>query len=470
MENFDVIVIGAGPAGENVADGVARAGLSVAVVESELVGGECSYWACIPSKILLRPGAALRAAEAVPGVAEAVTCSLDVARVLQRRDEFVHQWNDDGQAEWVKSTGAALVRGLGRIVGDRRVEVTSSDGASQLLTARRAVVVATGSSASVPPVEGIERVRAWTSREATSVSKVPDHLAIIGGGVVACEMATAFLDLGARVTLLARGRLLGGMEPFAGETVADRLEERGAEVLLNTETARVDRPGDEVELETTDGRQIRASEVLVATGRSPRTLGLGLESVGLRDGDPIQVDETLRSPEVNWLYAVGDVNDRAPVTHQGKYQARAAARAIVARSQGHEPDIGEWSQAVATADRRALTQVVFSDPEVAYVGLTLAGARNAGINAEEVRVPMGSAAGASIWGDGFDGTAQLVIDEDRDVIVGATFVGPDVAEMLHAATIAVVGEVPVSRLWHAVPAFPTVSEVWLRLLEAREQG
>jgi pyruvate/2-oxoglutarate dehydrogenase complex dihydrolipoamide dehydrogenase (E3) component len=466
--SYDVIVLGAGAVGENVADRVVQGGLSAVVVESELVGGECSYWACMPSKALLRPAQALRSAQRVAGASQAVTGTLDVAAVLARRDSFASDWSDAGQVSWLDSAGIDLVRGHGRLTGEREVTVTADDGSTTVLTAKHAVVVATGSDAAIPDIDGLRAASPWTSREATSVQQVPESLVIVGGGVVALEMATAFVDFGTEVTIVSRGALLANLEPFAGELVAASLRERGATVLEHTGTASVHRDGDGVVLETSDGRSIRASEVLVATGRTPRTRDLGLDTVQgaeLVEGASLEVDDTMRVQGIDWLYAAGDVNGRALLTHQGKYQARAAGDVIVARAKGEPVDDADWGRHVATADRRAVPQVTFTDPEVASVGLTAAQAKDAGFDTAVVDYELGSIAGASVREDDYTGKARFVINRARDVILGATFVGPDVSDLLQAATIAVAAEVPVSRLWHAVPAYPTVSEIWLRLLE-----
>ncbi|WP_395244129.1 dihydrolipoyl dehydrogenase family protein [Agromyces sp. MMS24-K17] len=470
VEEFDLIVLGGGAVGENVADRAVQGGLTSVIVEHELVGGECSYWACMPSKALLRSQAALEAARRVPGAAEAVAGELDVAAVLARRDRVVGNWSDAGQADWVHGAGIALVRGHGRLSGIREVTVTRADGSTVVLVARHAVAVATGSDPLIPDIPGLREANPWTSRDATSVRQVPGRLAIIGGGVVAAEMATAYAGFGAEVTLIARGDLLDGMEPFAGEQVADSLRERGVRLLLRTGTTRVARDASGVTLETSTGALVHADEVLVATGRVPRTVGIGLETIGLDPGSWLETDDTLRVPGFDWLYAVGDVNHRALLTHQGKYQARAAGDVIAARANGQRVSDAPWGAHVATADHRAVPQVTFTDPEVASVGLTAAAAAAAGLRTRVVDYEIGWVAGASLHAEGYQGRARMVVDEGRSVVVGATFVGPDVAELVQAATIAIVGEVPLDRLWHAVPAYPTISEVWLRLLEAYGRG
>jgi pyruvate/2-oxoglutarate dehydrogenase complex dihydrolipoamide dehydrogenase (E3) component len=465
---YDVVVIGAGPTGENAAERTVRGGLSTALVESDLVGGECSFWACMPSKALLRPAQAVDAARAVNGAAQAVTGRVSVEAVLARRDEFTHAWDDSSQVSWADGAGIHLVRGRGRLAGERRVEVMGRNGTATTLTARTAVLVATGSTPIVPPVPGLDDADPWLSRDATSAKTVPARLVVIGGGVVATEMAEAWQRLGSRVTLLARGGLLERMEPFAGERVADGLRRHGVDVRLGVEATGVERHDDgTVALTLSDGGKLDAEELLVATGRRPATADIGMESVGLTAGDPIEVDATGKAVDVGggWLYAAGDVTGQAPLTHMGKYAARAAAAAVVARSRGEAVEERSWGATSATAMDAAVPQVVFTSPEAASVGLTEAQAAGRGIDVRVVRYEIGNVAGASLYADRYDGLAQLVVDERRRVVVGATFVGPDVAELVHAATIAIVGEVTLDRLWHAVPSFPTVSEVWLRLLE-----
>lgn len=469
-ESYDLIVIGAGPVGENVADYAKKEGLEVVVVESELVGGECSYWACMPSKALLRPAAALRGALDVAGAKEAVTGRIDAAAVFARRDRTVSDYDDSGQVAWLESAGIDLVRGAARLDGTKRVVVTATDGTEVVLEAKAAVAVSTGSAALIPPIEGLAEAKPWTSREATSATSAPARLIVLGGGVVGAEMATAYSSLGSTVTLVVRGGLLAGMEPFAGEMVTTALREQGADVRLGASITKVVREGDVVTATLDDGSTVEAEEILVATGRTPRTEALGLASVGLADGDWLSVDDTMlvdapTNADEPWLYAVGDVNHRALLTHEGKYQARAAGRVIAARAKGESPDTGPWTRFTATADHAAVPQVTFTDPEAASVGLTEDSARKAGRSIRTSEYDMAGVAGASVYADAYVGRAKLVIDDETDVPIGATFVGFDVGEMLQAATIAIVGEVPVQRLWHAVPAYPTLSEVWLRLLE-----
>lgn len=478
VTQYDVIVIGAGAVGENVADRAVQGGMRTVIVENALVGGECSYWACMPSKALLRSGAALRAAERVGGASEAVTGELDVPAVLRRRDFVTSHWHDDGQVTWLDGAGIGLIRGQGRITAPREVTVTADDGTITVLHASHAVAVCTGSAARIPDIPGLKDAQPWTSREATSAQGVPSTLTIIGGGVVACEMATAYASFGTMVHLIVRGGLLDRNEPFAGELVAHALGMLGVTIHSGVSAAQVRRtPGQSVSITLTDGHELVTEEVLVATGRVAQTEDLGLESIGLAPGDWLPVDDTMlvtggtgadRNPALDggWLYAVGDVNHRALLTHQGKYQARAAGDAIAARAKGVRVTGEAWSPYAATADHAAVPQVTFTDPEVASVGLTAEQATKAGRSIRVIDYDLANVAGATVYSDDYTGRARIVVDEDRDVLLGATFVGADVGELLHSATVAIVGEVPISRLWHAVPSYPTLSEVWLRLLEA----
>ncbi|GGP69675.1 dihydrolipoyl dehydrogenase family protein [Streptomyces sindenensis] len=465
---YDVVVIGAGPVGENVADRARAAGLTTAVVESELVGGECSYWACMPSKALLRPVVARADARRVPGLSAAVRGPLDVGAVLAKRDEETSHWKDDGQVAWLESVGADVYRGTGRLTGPREVTVTAPDGTEHRLTARHAVAVCTGTRAVVPALPGIAEARPWTSREATSAKEAPGRLVVVGGGVVGVEMATAWQALGSEVTLLIRGAgLLPRMEPFAGELVADALTEAGATIRTGVSVTALHRPAPDgpVTVELDDGGRVEADEILFATGRAPRTDELGLETIGREPGSWLSVDDSCLVEGTDWLYAVGDVNHRALLTHQGKYQARIAGAAIAARAAKDPLDTAPWGAHAATADHAAVPQVVFTDPEAASVGLTLAEAERAGHRVRAVDYDLASVAGSGLYADGYRGRARMVVDLDREILLGVTFVGPGIGELLHSATVAVAGEVPVARLWHAVPAYPTISEVWLRLLE-----
>ena len=472
---FDVIVIGAGAAGENAADRAVRGGLTAVLVEAELVGGECSYWACMPSKALLRPGTALHGAQTVPGAEEAVTRTLDASAVLRRRDYFTANWQDDSQVTWVDDAGIELIRGHGWITAPRAVEVAGLDGNSYRLTARHAVVLATGATPNRPPIQGLADLQVWGTREATSAKDIPERLAVLGGGVAGVELAQAYARLGSSVTLVARSRLLGNFPEEAARLVLAGLRADGIEVRLHTTTESVSENEDGTfTLNLGDGKSVSADKVLVALGRHPALEGLGLESIGLgaTGGNPrrLSTDSTglvNGMPDGDpWLYAVGDAAGNNLLTHQGKYEARATGDAIAARAKGElKGEPAPWSRYAQTANRHAVPNVVFTDPELASVGRTLEQATKDGYNATSVELPI-NVSGSSLHSEHYEGWAQLVVDEDRKVLLGATFAGPDVAELLHAATIAVVGEVPLDRLWHAVPSYPTISEVWLRLLES----
>lgn len=497
---FDVIVLGGGPVGENAAEYAVRGtDGSAALVEAERFGGECSYWACMPSKALLRPVDVVDAADHLQGVAGPV--ALDREQLLARRDAWTSHYDDAGQVDWARSAGLTPVRGRGRITGQREVTVTGPGGARTVLRARQAVVIATGSVPVVP--EELAPVRPWSTRDATGVRTVPARLGIVGGGAAAVEAARWMRALGSEITLIVRGpRLLADAEPFIGEAVARGLEQEGVRVLLRTrvlsasrsETAPDDAPdatpetaplgaphGGPVRLrlarveqdqeapgETSPrtGAELVVDEVLAATGRRPALEDLGLESIGV---SPEQVTAHAHggpgSPLPDWLYAVGDASGEAPLTHWGKYWARLVGASVRTAARGEDP----WAVFDPHRDGAAaapVPQVVFSRPQAAWTGLSTAQARERGIAVHVRRVPYTAAAGAALLRDDAEGTVQLLSRAEDDVLLGAAFLGPEVQELVHAATVAITGGLTLRALAHAVPCYPTASEVWLRALEA----
>ncbi len=451
MRTFDVVVIGAGPAGEVAAGRLADKGLQVAIVEDRLVGGECSYWACMPSKALLRPYEALAEARRVAGAAEAITGELDVAAVLARRDEIIHDLDDSVQLPWLEDRGIELLRGFGELTGERRLKVSGEE-----IEATKAVILATGSIPSMPPIEGLDGVDdTWTNREATTAKTIPDTLVIMGGGVVGVEMAQAFQTLGSHVTLIeGEHRLLPREEEYACVQVTDALDEYGVDIRTGQKATKVEQRGETVVVTTADGREAQGDVLLAALGRKPQTKGLGLEALGIDTDQPVKVDAHMRADGHPWLYAIGDVNGKALFTHMGKYQARIAVDHM----------LGEETALEHGADGPLSPRVIFTEPQVAAVGHTTDTAAEAGLEVQVVETSTSGNAGGSFYGHDAPGTSRLLIDRERRVIVGATITGAEVGDMLHAATIAIVGEVPLERLRHATPCFPTRSEIWLSLL------
>jgi dihydrolipoamide dehydrogenase len=480
---WDVIVLGGAAAGENAAQYATQfSGLDAVLVEAELLGGECSYWACMPSKALLRPAEVLCGARHVPGVSSLLSGrELDVRAVLARRDTVVNGLDDSSQIDWALGVGVDVVRGYGRLAGERSVEVETAAGGTRVLTARHAVVIDTGSCTTVPTIPGMSEARPWTSRDVTNLREVPRRVVVLGGGVVACEAATWLRALGVEElsVVYRRTGLLARSEPFAGHMVGDQLAAAGVRLLPGRSITEVRRDdprdtgvglphGGEVTVRLDDGSTLVADELVLATGRTPNTQDIGLSSVGCPDGGFLEVDDeqAVRAVDGHWLYAVGDVCGRALLTHMGKYQARIAGEVIAARATQGPAAAAEPGEPGSADGHRGSPQVTFTDPEVGSAGMTEREARAAGLDVATVEYDMAALAGTYVMREDYLGRAKLVIDRGTDTVVGATFVGSGVAELVHSATTAIVARVPLSALWHVVPSYPTASEVWLRLLEA----
>jgi pyruvate/2-oxoglutarate dehydrogenase complex dihydrolipoamide dehydrogenase (E3) component len=465
-EDFDVIVVGGGVGGVAAVRKLAAAGLAVALVEDRLVGGECRYWACNPTRTLLRPIEVFNLAKAVPGVLEAISGEeVNVPAVFAKRDAIIEHLSDQSQVASLREAGVAVFHGFGVLSGQRTVRVAYADDTEAVLVARHAVVVATGTRPNVPEIPGLAQARPWTNRDLATMTRVPPRALLVGGGVVGVEFATILAGLGSAVTLLVRGgTLLRNCEPEARELVEQSLQRKGVKIHFETELSAVARPvADGPVTAHFNGKSIEVDEIVLAAGRRVNTDNIGLESVGLPVGGFVSVNNHLQAIGVTgeWLYALGDTTGRALLSHISAYHGRVVADIIAARAAGREL----WENELAARDADSVAQVIFTDPQVVEVGRTESQARSAGfvVRTRTARYPE-SVARLALFRDGFDGWAKLVIDAATNTLLGATFVGPEFSELVQAATLAIVAKVPTSLLRHAVAPHPTVNQVWDPLL------
>jgi pyruvate/2-oxoglutarate dehydrogenase complex dihydrolipoamide dehydrogenase (E3) component len=444
MDHFDAIVLGMGPGGEVAASRLMAAGKKVAVVERELIGGECAYWACIPSKTLLRPAEARGAADRAAGVHGA---ALDWPSARDYRDYMIRHLDDSKQVSGYQKHGATVVKGNGRITGPGTVEV---DG-RKLSTDN--IIIATGSDAFIPPVEGLETVDAWTNREATTLTEIPGRVVMIGGSAVGTELGQFLARFGSEVTILERsGNLLSREDPRVGELIAEQLKKDGIDVLTGVSATETARRGGEVTVHLDDGTDVACDVVVVGTGRKPRTSDLGLEAIGVStgDNDEIVIDENGRVTDGVW--ALGDVTAIMPFTHVAKYQARVITDTILGKPRA------------ATYD--GIPRVVFTDPEVAAVGLTAAQAQQQGLEVRSVELDLANTI-ARPWTYEQDpqGHLGLLVDAQQKILVGAWAVAPQAGEWIHQASLAIRTRTPAETMLDQVAQFPTYSESFLTALE-----
>lgn len=443
-ERFDVIIVGAGPGGEVAAGKLNREHKRVALVERELIGGECAYWACIPSKALLRPVTVISEARHVPGV---TMPHLNTAQVTDYRDHLIQHLDDNQQYTSYTSQGIPIIRGTARLLGKGQVQV-----GDQIYSASD-IIIATGSTTRIPKIEGLQEVGYWTNREATTFSKVPESIIIIGGGPQSIELAQLMRRLGATVTLVARGhRILKREEPELSTLLEKVLERDGVLLRLGRQAKRVSRESDGTRIaELDDGSLVRGQELLIATGRTPTIAGLDLESADVKSTERgITIDEHCNAAPGIW--AVGDVTGVALFTHVAQYQARIAANAILGRAH--------------PAHYNAVPRVVFSDPEIAGVGLTVEQAHKQGIETCTAIVDLGrTLARPATYGKDITGRLGLIADKRRGILVGAWAIGPEAGEWIHQAVQAIRAEIPVSVLRDTITQFPTFSEAYFYAVE-----
>ncbi|NYI47582.1 pyruvate/2-oxoglutarate dehydrogenase complex dihydrolipoamide dehydrogenase (E3) component [Nocardioides aromaticivorans] len=442
-DEVDVVVIGLGPGGEHVAASLARAGLSVVGVDRRLVGGECPYFGCVPSKMMIRAADALAEARRVPALGGSTEVTADWTPVADRiRDEATDDWDDTVAVKRLEDAGARFLRGTGRLAGPGRVVVTTDDGDVEL-TVRRGVVLNTGTEPAVPPIDGLADTPYWTNRDAVRLRELPTSLVVLGGGAIGCELAQAFSRFGVEVTVVeAFERILGPEEPEASAVVASALEAEGISVRAGVGVSSVRHDG-AFAIGLADGTTLAAQALLVAAGRRTNLGDVGLDTVG---GDPsaraIDVDERMRVAGVDGLWAIGDITGKGAFTHMSMYQANVAIRDLTGED-------GPW------ADYRAVSRATFTDPEVGSVGMTEKQARDAGLNVGVGISKLQESSRGWLHKVGNEGVIKVVADLDRDVLVGATAVGPSGGEIIGMLVTAIHAEVPLATLRGMHFAYPT---------------